>query len=245
MNKRIIHTGLYTERANKFLERAFEAIKNRAHNRKLSHNIEAAKLVVNPDGEVVIEADLDYYNTIWNKNIGNDKKPKEWLAVNIKLIVRNCFRSDGAWNRLNDDAQHYVDALKWYENNDYGKRQDFTVAEAYLVYDILLNRKNVTNKYPEELFSRIVGKQKDPLKTEMERVRREKLKAAEAKYEAEKNRIYNEQQEKIRKVREQFQAEADIECEKAKAVYDAEVAEIERKVNSVNRVGSLFAGIAA
>lgn len=182
---RIIHTNLFSSIAKETFTNFFKYMREH-NNGRMYRNTERVFVEIAPDGEILLKAYLSgsrrmqengyyqyfYARSIWDRNLDNDAKPKEWLAVAIKHQVISSTRSDGNWRRNNVDG-----LVKDFATEDSTGKINFipTVAWLYCIYDHLLERKSLEKKYGADLIKEVVGTRRDPMITEMELSRRNRV----------------------------------------------------------------------
>ena len=234
--KRIIHTGLFSENAKYLLQGLFNYIDNNKP-RRVAVTARRCEIIMNPDNEVILQCKLrdrySYYRSemiysIWDRNPGNDQKPREWIAVMLKKHVIEQCGSDGVWRRDNDAREIPELEVK----NEQGLTIfSPTVAEAYYVYDALLNRKKIEKRFSEATIKRMHGIQKDPIATEMEIARREEVKRLKAENEQKLRDLEDEKVSKIFAYRQQLDAEYKILKDEAKKKLEEDLANLEKIAN--------------
>ena len=234
--KRIIHTGLFSENAKYLLQGLFNYIDDNKP-RRVAVTARRCEIIMNPDNEVILQCKLrdrySYYRSemiysIWDRNPGNDQKPREWIAVMLKKHVIEQCGSDGVWRRDNDARE--VPELE--VKNEQGLTVfSPTVAEAYYVYDALLNRKKIEKRFSEATIKRMHGIQKDPIATEMEIARREEVKRLKAENEQKLRDLENEKLNKISAYCQQLDAEYMILKQEAKKKLEEDLANLEKIAN--------------
>lgn len=206
MDTRIIHLGLFSKNAEMLIRSLFSYIDDNKPAR-VARSVRKATIVVNPDNEIVLECKLRelYYRhtpiTIWDRNKGNDQKPREWIAIMLKHHVIEQCGSDGAWRRDNDSRE--VPELEFRDSTGQVIYRP-TISEAYYVYDALLSRKRIERKYSKETIAKMHGSQNDPIATEMEIARREEVKRLNAEHEQKLRDLEHEKMEEIRAFREKM-----------------------------------------
>lgn len=230
--KRIIHTGLFSINAKHLLQGLFNYIDDNK-SRRVAVSARRCEIIVNPDNEIVLQCKLrDRYGyrserlfSIWDRNLGNDQKPREWIAVMLKKHVIEQCGSDGVWRRDNDAREVPELEIK----NEQGLIVfSPTVAEAYYVYDALLNRKKIEKRFTEATIKRMHGIQKDPIATEMEIARREEVKRLKAENEQKLRDLEDEKFGKISAYRQQLDAEYKILKEETKKKLEEDLANLEK-----------------
>lgn len=234
--KRIIHTGLFSENAKHLLQGLFNYIDNYKP-RRVAVTARRCEIIMNPDNEIILQCKLrDRYSysrsemiySIWDRNPGNDQKPREWIAVMLKKHVIEQCGSDGVWRRDNDAREVPELEIK----NARGLTIfSPTVAEAYYVYDVLLNRKKIEKRFSEATIKRMHGIQKDPIATEMEIARREEEKRLKDETEQKLRDLEDEKLNKISAYRQQLDAEYLILKQKARMKLEEDLANLEKIAN--------------
>lgn len=233
--KRIIHTGLFSENAKYLLQGLFNYIDDNKP-RRVAVTARRCEIIMNPDNEIILQCKLrDRYGysseriySIWDRNPGNDQKPREWIAVMLKKHVIEQCGSNGAWRRDNDAREVPELEIK----NEQGLTVfSPTVAEAYYVYDVLLNRKKIEKRFTEATIKRMHGIQRDPIATEMEIARREEVKRLKAENEQKIRDLENEKLLKISAYHQQLDAEYKILKEEAKKKLEEDLANLEKIAN--------------
>ena len=214
---RVIHTNLFSSIAEETFKNFFKYM--REHNSgRMYRNTERVFVEIAPDGEILLKAYFGgtirreengyskcfYGRSIWDRNLDNDAKPKEWLAIAIKHQVISSTRSDGNWRRNNTDG-----IVEDFATKDSTGKINFipTVAWLYCIYDHLLERKSLEKKYGADLIKEVVGTRRDPMITEMELSRRNKVECINKEFndakKAAKDKRYqllNEYDKKLAKV---------------------------------------------
>lgn len=183
MKDRIIHTGLYGDRAYDIINAMHGNLsdgmfENRPSYEKYWLNFDVQRT---DDGEVVFALNGDY-NTFWcQKYIMNpfrhmdDNEVKKWMAQKIKAVMCRELKDEGlfrAWNRRNTDF------MSSYLNHEL----DITVADVYCVYDALLNRPVGITKYEVSTMCRVFGNKKSDEDVAKAKNLRESIDAIKEKY---------------------------------------------------------------
>ena len=234
--QRIIHTGLFSKNAKYLLQGLFNYIDDNKP-RRVAVTARRCKIIMKPDNEVILQCKLsDRYSysrsemiySIWDRNPGNDQKPREWIAVMLKKHVIEQCGSDGVWRRDNDAREVPELEIK----NEQGLTVfSPTVAEAYYVYDALLNRKKIEKRFSEATIKRMHGIQKDPIATEMEIARREEVKRLKAETEQKLRDLEDEKLNKISAYRQQLDLEYKILKDKVRMKLEEDLANLEKIAN--------------
>lgn len=145
------------------------------------HTAAYSVIETTPDGELYLKCKSgDRYvirRTIFkNSACANfSSKVRVWLAGAIKGMAKlegyggdyrkQSIAASKAWSRTNDEKT---------------ARFEFTFAQAYAVYDILMDRKTKTDRYSESAKAIISAGPNDPVLTELETYRRAELAKAKA-----------------------------------------------------------------
>lgn len=159
MSRKTVSTALYTPAALHMVKQFRSLFMNKwptSQMRNACTRFTDAEIA--PDGEVVLPPPKYFEGPLWEKDCSDIFK---WLAIHLKLAVKD----NHLWYRGNDDVIEKLstDTIK------------ITVSDAYLVYDIWLGRKNVSQKFSKGQFTKMVGQRRDPVTTEMEIVRRQQI----------------------------------------------------------------------
>lgn len=221
---RIIHTGLFTKKAELFFKCLWDSIsENRV---RYCREVGNSSIVRAADNEVLIDCKVSpsgyYKKSFWDKSAGNDRKAKEWIAIKLKEAVRRGHRyNEEFWSRDN-----FAKAIE-HINTKTDERISFRVADAYFIYDTLLNRKGIDRKYGNALIEEMTGTRRDPLATELEIAKREKIKKLNEDYREAKDEIYRRCQRDIEEFRKNRYAQEEVENKALKDKLDADIRELE------------------
>ena len=206
-NTRIIHTGLYGDRAFDICDAVRGQMSDglwegsRGYD-KYWTNFRVKRM---PNNEVVFEVNTAYA-TFWNCHYVenpfanmSDSKFLEWIAYKIKTVIKS-EADDNAWPK------------GWWKRDNCSdksiylyRKLDVTVADIYAVYDSLLGRKRRSTD-TERIFGKPLSEEEITVKLELEA-----------------------QKLKIEKMKQEAIAKAKAEYDAAKAEYDAKIAEINAK----------------
>lgn len=235
MAHRIIHTDLYTKKAQYALK--FLVAKWRFNKlRKYRYAAESVCLEPQPDGEIAWDVDADtyeYHYSACNKIYAtDDQKFREVLAWKLKDAAIMCARY------YNDPKVCYKAKWKAYDDtpvmlfssDEAAERRgmpDFnkvmTLKDIHLIFDLLLNKKR--RKYAAA-YSEIAGKPADPLAVELEVARREEVVRLKRELYELKNKLNND------KYVEAEKAKNDVYAKYEQLIRDAD-AEYKRKVKEL------------
>ena len=157
------------------------------------------------DGEIVFEVTQydgyrSYNRTIWRKCKHDPAKVRDELAWLLKCMVRN-YAGAAHWNR--DDVTDISGCfIRFYSYGDKAREievrelmKDVTVRDIYCVYELMRARKNLEQKYSAEMIEKWRGGQFDPVRTELEKAKREQLAEFE-KMEQAANQLANKKCDK-------------------------------------------------
>ena len=206
--RRTIHTDTFTPKSQAILEALRQYMLNRWGSTQMARNAYLSEIAIEPNGEIVwqvasrLEYDGSYCRTAYYERSTfacrrDDQKVRDWIALSMKHIIYTEFKRkaidpakrDG-WKRKNDMR---LDCLSTEDN-------DVTVAEAYCLFDRLLNRKTFAKRWKKPMLKEIVGEERDAVATELELARREESKKLDDKFEADKKALKRQKSEEINKM---------------------------------------------
>lgn len=235
MAHRIIHTDLYTKKAQYALK--FLANKWRSNKlRKYRNAAENVCLDPQPDGEIAWDVPTDTYEYRYSASKiyeANDQKFRELLAWKLKEAAINSAQY------YNDPAVSYNAKWKAYDDtpvqlfssDEAAARRgmpDFnqvmTLKDMHLIFDLLLNKKR---RKHAAAYKEIAGKQADPLAVELEVARREEVARLEKELIDLTDKLHHE------KYVEAEKAKAAIYAKYEQLVKDAQ-AEHKRKIKELS-----------
>jgi hypothetical protein len=197
-DKTIFHTTLYSDKAYALIE-AFIYNMNDGFKcgSRASGKLYNSTLKRTDDGEVVFEVTQydgyrSYNRTIWRKCKHDPAKVRDELAWLLKCMVRN-YAGPAHWNRndVTDISACFTRFTSYNESRKIEVRElmkDVTVQDIYCVYELMRARKNLEQKYSAEMIEKWRGAQFDPVRTELEKAKREQLAEFE-KLEQEANQL--------------------------------------------------------
>ena len=232
---REIHTNMYSAEAAAVISAALTAVGNcyvTNNSGNCRHTALKANVCKSPNGEILVNFDnsvISSYRLVSYVKNNNDAVARKWLAWQIKDVIK---ASAALWKRHNTNNATVLSQFA---------KADISVQKAYCVYDILMDRKNISRRYPDDLVEKLIGVENDPFLTEMEVKRRDEIKlitdefAAKIKdndwsnYSAALRECYNkEADELVKKYRElsettiaQLKAERAKKIEEVNAAFDA------------------------
>lgn len=144
-----------------------------------------SKIETTPDGELYMkctsENERDTQRTLFKNAYRADfnSKVRVWLAGAIKGMAKlegygcdyrkQAIAANKAWSRTNDEKT---------------ARFEFTCAQAYAVYDILMDRKTKADRYGESAKAILSAGPNDPVRTELETYRQNEIAKAQAEMDA-------------------------------------------------------------
>jgi len=223
------HTTLYSDKAYALLKAfVYNIEEGYCCGSRARRKLQNSKLERTDDGEIVFNVTRNdgYYSygrTIWKKCGHDGIKVRDELAWMLKCMVIQ-FAKDAGWTRGNlTDISTCFTRFKSYDTEtktDDIRRlvNDVTINDVYCVYEILRNRKNIEAKYGQEMIDKWRGAQFDPVRTEMEKAKREQLAEFDRLENAEKLKASNSRDADIREFRnnrdKQFNNEINLISEK-------------------------------
>lgn len=172
--------GVYGSDIGEIIKAALEFMRN--HGSSLDkHTAVCSNLKTTPDGELFLACTSDSRSSV-KRSIFKyadctdfNRKVRVWLAGAIKGMAKlegcgynyrkQAIAASKAWNRTNDKKT---------------ARFEFTFAQAYAVYDILMDRKTKADRYGESAKAIISAGPNDPVRTELEIYRRNEIAKAKA-----------------------------------------------------------------
>lgn len=251
MDTKEIHTGLYSEKAFKFLEHMLASQLRFRKCGQIRAQFAAINIERAPDNEVILTQDPDnryyYGNSIWRKP---NNEALKWLAIYIKEFTRNSveIHEDGkdgddskeiTWARDNTrekvklviDTSSYSVCDKDIFKGKKSSSLNVKVGDIYFIYDKFMSRKDLDKKYDTDMIDSYVGQPSDPITTEMEIAKRQDIKALKDKLEQDLNSLDREEGEKQDELRVEWrkkaaavEAEYSAKCKALRAKHDADMA---------------------
>lgn len=187
MTRRIFHTTLYSDIAWALMN-SFQYNMNNNHycGSRANGKLADSTLKRGDDGEVIFELEVregyrSWNRTIWRKCRLDDQKIRDELAWLIKCMV-HAYAGKDHWSRADITD---IDSCFTRFYDSYGNQAEkaevinnlkgLTVQDVYCLYEILRNRKNLESKYDPALIAKLRGAQFDPVRTELEKAKREQL----------------------------------------------------------------------
>ena len=151
-----------------------------------------------------------YNRSIWKKCRLDSAKLRDEIAWMLKCMVRewaNQNTSGGSktiWARDNTTNLAGCFANFAAEAETRNLLNDVVTKDVYCVYELLRNRKNLEQKYDESLISIWRGAQFDPVRTELEKAKREQLAEFERQEQDEKRQSSNSFDAELEKFKEEW-----------------------------------------
>ena len=227
---REIHTTTYSDAAAAIISAALQAVGNRYVTNN-SGNCRRTALHANvcksPNGEILVNFDssnISNYRLVSYVKNNSDVVARRWLAWQIKDVIK---ASADIWKRNNTKNATVLSQFA---------KADISVQEAYCVYDILMDRKNISRRYPEGVVEKLIGVENDPFLTEMEVKRREEIKLITDEFAAKiKDNDWNSYTSSIR---ERYNKEAGELAMKYRELSESTIAQLKveraKKIEEVN-----------
>ena len=196
-NDRIIHTGLYSNKAKEVLSSVFGQLSDGAweNNPYYDRYWKFGDVMQEVDGEVTIHistktGEREYHKLIENGFIGmSDVDVKQWMARMGKKTIQMELRDESivnGWRR--DNTEFETRYLNYHET--------ITVAEVYCIYELLFERNVGITKYDVSVIASVQGSKRQPEEIEAEAKKREEVHAIESAY-AEQVKAYNDEEKKL------------------------------------------------
>ena len=167
---REIHTTTYSDEAAAVISAALQAVGNRYvtnNSGNCRYTALHANVCKSPNGEILVNFDslnISSHRLVSYVKNNSDVVARRWLAWQIKDVIK---ASADIWKRNNTKNATVLSQFA---------KADISVREAYCVYDILMDRKNISRRYPEGTVEKLIGVENDPFLTEMEVKRRDEIK---------------------------------------------------------------------
>lgn len=182
---REVHTTIYSKSAADIIAAALKYVGTGLcyTGKSASRTACKAKIDKHPNGEMLVtwnDNDISTYRLVSYIRDKNDINARKWLAWQIKDTIHKEFERECAddkhrlWKRDNKQVSKYLTEKAGH---------DITIQEAYCIYDILMDRKNVDKRFPKKLIEDFRGTENDPFKTEMEVQRRNEIKLITDEYQ--------------------------------------------------------------
>lgn len=218
---RIIHTGLYTNKAKEVLSSVFGQLsdgwgENNPRNDRWWKFADAMQEV---DGEVTIHISAKTgereYHGKWIENgfaHMHDLEIKQWMARMVKKTIQMELKDESisnGWRR--DNTEFETRYLNYHET--------ITVAEVYCIYELLLGRNVGVTKYDVSVIASVQGSKRQPEEIEAETKKREAAHQIESEYaehvkelNAEEKKTVDELNAKIAEIKQMY-------CDKRNAAW--------------------------
>ena len=227
---REIHTTTYSDEAAAVISAALQAVGNcyvTNNSGNCRHTALKANVCKWPNGEILVNFDssnISSHRLVSYVKNNSDVVARRWLAWQIKDVIK---ASADIWKRNN--TKNATVLLQF-------ARADISVQEAYCVYDILMDRKNISCRYPEGVVEKLIGVENDPFLTEMEVKRREEIKLITDEFAAKiKDNDWNSYTSAIR---ERYNKEVTVLTNKYRELSEATIAQLKveraKKIEEVN-----------
>lgn len=231
MTQRTFHTTLYSDIA-------WALMKSFQYNMSYNHycgsraggKLGDSTLKRGDDGEVIFELEVregyrSWNRTIWRKCRLDDQKIRDELAWLIKCMV-HAYAGKDHWSRADD---YNLDGCFARFYDTYGDRAEkeevlrnvkgLTVRDVYCIYEILRNRKNLESKYDPALITKLRGAQFDPVRTELEKAKREQMAEFDRLEQEALSKIRMECERQIDELKKKLWAERDEKSAACRAEY--------------------------
>lgn len=239
-----IHTGFYSDKAEHILNRMLLVLKHRPFHmsKKQSNTGFYCKIVRASDGELLLNADNDYYSTYLTK-LNNDIDGRNWIAFQLKLAVQKELEqrhSDDKHKNWNRNCKQKLDWFNSYYSNDTADADKFkiNVQTVYCMYDLMRGRDKTDQRFDNALIEELRGSPYDPFRTEQENVRRAEIKRLMSEKQNAHNSLFNEMCNKKEDIRKKYDELASNEKrsvnEKYEALMDQSDKEFDDKIAEVN-----------
>lgn len=210
-SEKVIHTGLYGERAFKILDAVKNAYASGSWYTNSYAQFKSSIVSRAPDNEIVFLRNRNIYNelaySIWRKS---NNEALKWIGLALKSYVRD-HNHEILWKRTSDDrakiAFYELDAKGNKPRNAEQQSLIVSVDEVYYIYDKLLQRQKLDRKYDKKLIDELTGTPNDPISTEIEIARREELKKCDEQLHLDLNEIEVKYQKEHRDITEKYYAE--------------------------------------
>ena len=227
---REIHTNMYSDEAAAIISAALTAVGNNYAPNSSStckHTALKANVCKSPNGEILVNFDnsvISSYRLVSYVKNNNDAVARKWLAWQIKDVIK---ASAALWKRHNTKIANVLSQFV---------KADIDVQKAYCVYDILMDRKNISRRYPDGLVEKLIGVENDPFLTEMEVKRRDEIKLITDEFAAKiKDNDWNSYTSAIR---ERYNKEVGELVKKYRELSEATIAQLKveraKKIEEVN-----------
>lgn len=218
---RIIHTGLYTNKAKEVLSSVFGQLSDGAweNNPYYDRYWKFADAMQEVDGEVTIHISAKTgereYHGKWIQNgfTGmRDTDVKQWMARMVKKTMVMELKDESisnGWRRDNTE----------FETRYLNCHETITVAEVYCIYELLLGRNVGVTKYDVSVIASVQGSKRQPEEIEAETKKREAAHQIESEYaehvkalNAEEKKTVDELNAKIAEIKQMY-------CDKRNAAW--------------------------
>ena len=227
---REIHTTTYSDEAAAVISAALQAVGNRYvtnNSGNCRHTALNANVCKSPNGEILVNFDssnISSYRLVSYVKNNSDVVARRWLAWQIKDVIK---ASADIWKRNNTKNATVLSQFA---------KADISVQEAYCVYDILMDRKNISRRYPEGVVEKLIGVENDPFLTEMEVKRRDEIKLITDEFAAKiKDNDWNSYTSALR---ERYNKETVKLAKKFRELSEATIAQLKveraKKIEEVN-----------
>lgn len=158
MDKKLIHTGLYSKRAKLMLSDILDFVSSEWDEGTVKAQAEVLLVKQAPDGEVVLEEVSEPWSAGLNRPFSRpNAQAIKWLCFVIKkFIVEYAYPS-------NDDKYEAKD-VKWEKADiEIDKMQGETVTSIMVLHAVLKGKKNFRGKVEDFLAKSLIGKPNDPV----------------------------------------------------------------------------------
>ena len=247
-NSFIIHLGFYTKYSKDILTDFINSYMYRMGGiATYTYHYNVCKVEQEPDGEIVLKIDTDnwqYSKSSWRSRSSNIASMKQFfIGQFVKCIKKHIIPDikycndelksitfDEVESRLwNINCHEYPLKTFVVDNNVYS---DITLSELKIMWYVMTGSKQIKKKISNELFNKIVGHTRDPIQTEMEITRRNKLCELKIECNNKNSELYRLEREEKRKMEAEIESKyARLRSENNEA-YDAKIAELEQLVNA-------------
>lgn len=219
---RTVPTGVYGDTAMEILAGVRDVVE-RYGSRHDRRSFGAMQFERDVDGEIVMAVYDDnwrspVYNTTFRSGRKDDAGVREWLAG----VVKGAFKLRAARWFYDVHKAEISKLAEWSRESDVQvelAEKQFPMAMGYALYDVLKGRRLKAGKYLAGALDSVVGEKFDPVRTELENLRREEAKRLAAEYKAaydevekwyseEMNKLYEESGRRRGEIKEKFDAES-------------------------------------
>jgi hypothetical protein len=182
-NVRIVHTGLYSNRAEELIREIVDDLQNYyccAKKTKKMASLFNTNVKRGVDNEVILETtSMNRYRRtrLWNDL--SDNQVLRHIVWMYKGLIQYRTEKD-SWKRVNNELIPHSD-------------NDFKIREVYFLYDMFHQRKNFKRNYPDNYSNELIGIPLDPITVELKNAQLDEIKKINDELKHKRSELNNQE----------------------------------------------------